>query len=196
MTPSKPSLATLLDYTGRNERRRKVKEIRRDTREPGGTGRSMTDILLIGMGYVVPTRTLRFGDYAWDLREESALYRLGYVDVAMERKTLADLRDVQRLQDQLHRMWKQAQYQAEIGSVMPLASGSDGKPWKTFFILLIDFTEDTDSGRAWKEDQILNAEMSVQTGGIKVTRCDSGLLAARIDSLYQWTQKPTHTLGE
>src|SRR5437667_4933802 len=178
-----PSLATLMDYSGRIQRQRKVRLIRRDTREHAhgelGTKPTITDVLLTGRGFTIERRALRFGDYGWDLRPESALFKAMFPEVVIERKTLADLRDTDRLTDQLHRAYREM--------------SSNG--WHPFYIVLIDYTEDTTQW-AWSEEQILNAELSIQLGkNFYVTRAETGLLADRLESLYTYTSKPTHSLG-
>jgi hypothetical protein len=64
-----------------------------------------------------------------------------------------------------------------------------------FFIVLIEHRFDTDRKRRWPEESILNAELSIQLGGVRVTRCEGNGVAARLDSLYQWSQKRTHQLA-
>ena len=178
---SRPSLADLMDYTGRNERRRKQRLVNRDTREPGGRDHwTLTDIVLQGRGYTIDRHALRIGDYSWPLRPESALHGAGYRETVIERKKLSDLRDVERLQNQLNRA-----YRAMVD-----------EDSRMFFIVLIDYTADPDDPRAWTDEQILNAELSIQLGGhFKVTRSGPGLLADRIDSLYNYTQKNSHSIG-
>jgi ERCC4-type nuclease len=175
---AKPSIANLLDYVGRNERRRKQKVLYRDTREPGGKSIALEDIILRGRGYTIEARALRIGDWSWELRPESVLFRLGYREVVMERKTLADLRDVERLQSQLNRAY------------VAMAEGSP-----MFFILLIDLSVDADDPRSWSDEQIANAKLSVQIDShFHVTESEPGRLAGRIESIYLWSQKNNHSL--
>ena len=181
----KPALADIMDYVGRNERRRKERVINRDTREPGGRvgPPTVTEVILTGKGFTLDRHALVVGDYSWELRSEAALYKLGYREVVVERKTLADIRDTDRLQSQLNRAYKLMDNNYTLINPM-------------FFIVLIDYTEDTDMGRMWSDDQLLNAELSITLGShFKVTRCASGLLAQRLESIYLWTQKPSHSLG-
>ena len=174
----RPTLASLMDYTGRNERRRKAKPLYRDTREPGGKGIALEDIILRGRGYTIETRALRIGDWSWELRPESVLYRLGYRETVLERKTLADLRDVARLQNQLNRAY---------------VAMAEGNPM--FFILLIDLSIDADDPRSWSDEQIANAKLSVQIDShFHVTESEPGRLADRIESIYEWSQKNNHSL--
>lgn len=170
-----------MDYKGRRDRMRKQRILNRDTREPGGRDRwTTTDVVLQGRGYTIDRHALRIGDYSWLIREEAALYGAGYREAVIERKTLADLRDVDRLQNQLNRAYRAIM---DEGAAM-------------FFIVLIDFTENPDDPRAWSDEAILNAELSIQLGGhFKVTRSGPGLLADRIDSVIQWTQKHRHSIG-
>ena len=65
---------------------------------------------------------------------------------------------------------------------------------KVYYMLLMDHTQDTDGHRAWGDDALMNAELSVQLGGIAVTHCLGGHVASRIDSLWRWSQKATHSL--
>jgi ERCC4-type nuclease len=169
--------ADSLDLVGKNSRRRVVREITQDTREPD----AVTLNLLTGMGYTVDRRGMVIGDYGWPLREESWLHGMGYATFTLERKTRADLRDVSRLRRQL----------AKARHAMSLEP--DGS--KTFFIVMIEHAFDTDRKRRWPEESILNAELSIQLGGVRVTRCEGNGVAARLGSLYQWSQKRTHQLA-
>jgi hypothetical protein len=63
------------------------------------------------------------------------------------------------------------------------------------FIILIEHSFDTDRKRRWPEESILNAELSIQLGGVHVTRCEGNDVAGRLHSLYQWSQKRTHQLA-
>ena len=163
------SYANDLDLVGKNERQRKVRLIRVDSREHD----AVTSTLLKGMGYTVEQLGMPVGDYGWDLREGAGL-SVGYHNtVIVERKTLADLRDTARLRRQLHKMIDNA----------------------VFYIVLIEHAFDTDRKRRWPEESILNAEMSIQLGGVMVTRCAGNDVAGRIHSLYQWSQKKTHQLA-
>ena len=86
---------------------------------------------------------------------------------------MADLRRVRRLSEQLARMGHR----------------------RTFFIVMIEHSFDTDRKRRWPEESILNAELSIQLGGVYVTRCEGNDVAGRLDSLYKWSQKRTHQLA-
>jgi len=169
--------ADTLDFVGKNDRQRKVREMRADTREHD----AVTFNLLAGMGYTLDHHAMLIGDYGWDLREESWLRAMGYVTFTLERKTLADLRDVERLKKQLHR------------ARLAMAQEPDGQ--RTFFVVMIEHTFDTDRKRKWPEESILNAELSLQLGGVRVTRCGGNDVAGRLDSLYKWSQKRTHQLA-
>ena len=158
-----------LDLVGKNQRQRKVRRMWQDTREPD----PVTLNLLRGMGYTVDRLGMPMGDYGWEIRPDSFLSGK-YLSLTVERKTLADLRDVPRLRKQL------AKGQAES---------------RTCFLVLIEHTFDTDRKRKWPEDSILNAELSMQLGGIMVTRCAGNDVAGRLDSLYKWSQKRTHQLA-
>ncbi len=162
--------ADSLDFVGKNYRQRKVRRIWQDTREHD----AVTLNLLTGMGYTIDQHAMLVGDYGWDVREESFLYG-EYRSVVIERKTLADLRDVDRLRRQLAKM-----------------KASLGFP---FCIVLIEHSFDTDRKRRWPEESILNAELSLQLGGVSVTRCEGNDLASRLDSLYKWSMKRTHALA-
>jgi len=164
--------ADALDLVGKNQRQRKVRNMWQDTREPD----AVTLNLLTGLGYTVERLGMPMGDYGWDLREESFLHGRGFFSVTVERKTLADLRDVGRLRKQLLRMWE---------------AGLHG----TFFIVLIEHSFDKDKKRRWPEESILNAELSIQLGGVRVTRCEGNDVAGRLDSLWKWSQKRTHQLS-
>ncbi len=169
--------ADQLDLVGKNSRQRKVRTIRMDTREPD----AVTSNLLTGMGYTVDRHAMVLGDYGWDLREESWLRAAGYAGLNLERKTLADLRDVGRLTKQL------ARARAVIAQ--------EPQGHQTFFIVLIEHSFDTDRKRRWPEESILNAELSIQLGGVRVTRCGGNDVAGRLHSLYGWSQKRTHQLA-
>ena len=169
--------ADALDLVGKNQRQRKVREIRQDTREQD----AVTSNLLQGLGYTIDRHAMLIGDYGWDLREESWLHEAGYVTFTLERKTLADLRDVTRLKRQL----KKAR--------ALLVLESEGH--RTFFSILLEHSYDTDRKRRWPEEAILNAELSLQLGGVRVTRCGGNDVAGRLDSLWKWSQKRTHQLS-
>ena len=171
------SYADTLDLVGKNARRRLVRNMWLDTREPD----AVTHNLLTGMGYTVEKLSMPLGDYGWQLRSESWLRVMGYVAFTLERKTLADLRDVPRLRKQLARA-------RHIHALEP-----DGS--RTFFIVMIEHRFDTDRKRKWPEESILNAELSIQLGGVRVTRCEGNDVAGRLDSLYKWSQKRTHQLS-
>ncbi len=169
--------ADSLDLVGKNSRQRKVRKMWQDTREPD----VITLNLLTGLGYTVERLGMPIGDYGWELREESWLRVMGYVSFTLERKTLADLRDVARLRRQIAKM-------RHIQSLAP-----DGS--QTFFIVMIEHAFDTDRKRRWPEESILNAELSLQLGGVRVTRCEGNDVAGRLDSLWKWSQKRTHQLS-
>ncbi len=171
------SYADHLDLVGKNSRQRKIREIRVDTREQD----AVTSNLLTGMGYTLDRHAMLIGDYGWDLREESWLHAAGYVTFTLERKTLADLRDVGRLKRQL----KKAR--------ALLVLETEGH--RTFFSILLEHAYDTDRKRRWPEESILNAELSLQLGGVRVTRCGGNDVAGRLDSLFKWSQKRTHQLA-
>lgn len=166
-----------LDLVGKNDRQRKVRRMRMDTREQD----AVTFNLLTGMGYTVDRHAMVFGDYGWDLREESWLRAAGYIGFNLERKTLADLRDVTRLRKQLER----------AKAVM----GQEPHNQRTFFAVMVEHRFDTDRKRKWPEESILNAELSIQSGGVRVTRCGGNDVAGRLDSLWKWSQKRTHQLA-
>src|SRR3989304_7684948 len=86
--------------TDKLSRQRKPRVIEQDVREPD----AVTVTMLRGSGYTVERRPLLIGDYAWDIREQAYLQtHLGYSRFIIERKTLADLREVERLANQLAR---------------------------------------------------------------------------------------------
>ncbi len=163
------SLAESLDLVGKNSRQRKVRRIWQDTREPDAVTRN----LLMGMGYTVDRLGMPIGDYGWELRPDAFLSSK-YLSFTVERKTLADLRDVSRLRKQI-------------------AKGR--RENRTFYLVLIEHRFDTDRKRRWPEESILNAELSLQLGGVRVTRCEGNDVAGRLHSLYQWSQKRTHQLS-
>ncbi len=171
------SYADTLDLVGKNSRQRKVREMTRDTREHD----AVTVIQLQGMGYTIDPRAMIIGDWGWQLREASWLYEMGFATFTLERKSLADLRDVARLRRQL----------AKARHAMSLEP--DGS--KTFFIVMLEYKFDTDRKRKWPEESILNAELSIQLGGVRVTRCEGNDVAGRLDSLWKWSQKRTHQLS-
>ena len=156
----------------KKQRQRKPRVLRWDSNE-----RLPVDKLLLdtAYGYTLDVVRLLFGDVSWELREGAWLNStLGYQSVVVERKTLADLRDVARLCEQLARL-------TSFGDILP--------------ILLIDHRFDTDMRRRWKENAVLNAELSIQFSGVKTTHCAEGSLAERLDSLYVWSQKANHVLA-
>ena len=169
--------ADSLDLVGKNYRQRKVREMRQDTREQD----AVTANLVTGMGYTIDHHAMLIGDWGWDLREESWLRVAGYVTFTLERKKLSDLRDVARLKKQLYR------------ARLTMAQEPDGS--RTFFVVMIEHAFDTDRKRRWPEESILNAELSLQLGGVRVTRCEGNDVAGRLHSLYQWSQKRTHQLS-
>jgi ERCC4-type nuclease len=168
--------ADSLDLVGKNSRQRKPRIIRMDTRERD----AVTANLLTGMGYTLEHIGMPVGDYGWDLREGSWLQLAGNAVLTLERKTLADLRDTGRLKKQLDRMSWRRRF-----SPVP----------REFFIVMIEHAFDTDRKRRWPEESILNAELSIQLGGVHVTRCEGNDVAGRLDSLYKWSQKRTHQLA-
>ena len=170
-------LADTLDFVGKNDRQRKARLMRVDTRESD----VVTTHLLIGTGYTLERHAMLIGDYGWDLREESWLGQIGYGALVLERKTLADLRDVTRLRRQL----------AKARSMM----GREPEHNRTLFVVMVEYAFDTDRKRRWPEESILNAELSIQLGGVHVTRCAGNDVAGRLDSLYKWSQKRTHQLA-
>lgn len=171
------SYAESLDLVGKLSRQRKVRRMWQDTREPD----AVTLNLLVGMGYTVERIGMPIGDYGWAVRDESWLAAEGWATLVVERKTLADLRDVPRLRRQLSRM-------REAWDLQPT-------DLRTLFVMLIEHTFDTDRKRKWPEESILNAELSIQMGGVMVTRCEGNDVAGRLDSLYKWSQKRTHQLS-
>ncbi len=166
-----------LDLVGKNDRQRKVRAMWQDTREPD----AVTLNLLTGMGYTVERLGMPLGDYGWVIRDESWLATAGYAAVIVERKTLADLRDVPRLRKQLARM-------REVWEL-------EETDLRSLFVVLIEHAFDTDRKRRWPEESILNAELSIQLGGVRVTRCGGNDVAGRLDSLWRWSQKRTHQLA-
>ena len=169
--------ADALDLVGKNDRQRKVREMRVDTRERD----AVTANLLAGMGYTLEHIGMPIGDYGWDLREQSWLQGMGYATFTVERKTLADLRDVARLRKQLARA-------RHMMSLEP-----EGQ--HTLFVVMTEHVFDHDRKRRWPEESILNADLSIQLGGVRVTRCEGNDVAGRLDSLYRWSQKRTHQLA-
>ena len=166
-----------LDLVGKNSRQRKVRQIWQEVREHD----AVVLTLLKGMGYTVDKEGRLVGDYGWELREGSWLRVAGFASTTLERKTLADLRDTARLRKQLDKM-------RHFQSLAPAGFGN-------LFVVLIEHTFDTDRKRRWPEESILNAELSIQLGGVMVTRCAANDVASRIHSLYQWSQKKTHQLA-
>ncbi|KKM97374.1 hypothetical protein LCGC14_1168690 [marine sediment metagenome] len=165
------------DFIGRKKRQRKPRDIVMDTREPD----NITELLLNGGGYTVERRALKVGDYAWDLKPASYLTtRLAYRYIVVERKTLADLRDVPRLMDQVRRM------QVIIHSE---PAGS-----QTLFIILLEYRFDRDRKRKWSDYAIRNAKLSLQLAGVKIAECEDNGIADAIDKLYQWSNKNKHEL--
>lgn len=161
--------ADSLDLVGKNQRQRKVRRMWQDTREPDAVTRN----LLTGMGYTVDRIGMPIGDYGWEICPYAFLSDK-YLSFTVERKTLADLRDVARLRKQI-------------------AKGSQES--RTFYLVLIEHRFDTDRKRRWPEESILNAELSLQLGGVRVTRCEGNDVAGRLDSLWKWSQKRTHQLS-
>ena len=166
-----------LDHVGKNGRQRKPRLMRVDVREHD----IVTANLLTGMGYTLGIHGMVIGDYGWDLREGAWLQVMGYASLTLERKTLADLRDVPRLRRQL----------AKARHLLSL----EPEGYRTLFTVMLEFAFDTDRKRKWPEESILNAELSIQLGGVKVTRCEGNDVAGRLHSLYQWSQKRTHQLA-
>ena len=158
-------------------RQRKVRLLRQDVREPD----EVTATLLRGEGYTIERLGLPLGDWNWDVREESWLGQRGYVNVTVERKTLADLRDVDRLDNQLGR------------ARMLLAEEKYGQ--KTLFVVLVEYAFDRDRQRRWSELAVRHAKLSMQLGGIKVTECGENGIAEAVDGLYKWSQKLGHSLA-
>lgn len=161
--------ADSLDLVGKLSRQRKVRRMWQDTREPDAVTRN----LLTGMGYTVDRIGMPIGDYGWELRPDAFLSSK-YLSFTVERKTLADLRDVARLRKQISKGRRES---------------------RTFYLVLIEYRFDTDKKRRWPEESILNAELSLQLGGVRVTRCGGNDVAGRLDSLYKWSQKRTHQLS-
>ena len=166
-----------LDLVGKNSRQRKPRPMWQEVREPD----AVTLNLLTGLGYTVERRGSLIGDYGWELRDESWLATAGHAALIVERKTLADLRDVSRLRKQLARM-------REVWEV-------EENDLRTLFVVMIEHAFDTDRKRRWPEESILNAELSIQLGGVHVTRCEGNDVAGRLDSLWKWSQKRTHQLA-
>ena len=167
------------DFVGRKSRQRKTREITMDTREPD----TVTELILSGSGYTVERRALPVGDYSWPLKSASYLTtRLAYSHLVIERKTLADLRDVPRLMDQVKRM--NAIRAAEV------ATASNN----TLFIILIEYRWDKDHKRKWSDHAIRNAKLSLQLAGVKIAECEDNGIADAIDTLWQWSQKSKHEL--
>ena len=165
------------DFVGRKSRQRKPREITMDTREPD----AVTELILSGSGYTVGRRALPVGDYAWDLKPASYLTtRLAYGRLVVERKTLADLRDVPRLMDQVRRM-------AAVLRSEPMDN-------QTLFIILIEYRWDKDHKRKWSESAIRNAKLSLQLAGVMIAECEDNGIADAIDTLWQWSQKSKHEL--
>ena len=123
----------------------------------------ITEILLAGMGYTPQRIRLPLGDFRW----ESPLGQ-----VLVERKTPQDARDINRFYKQFMRLTKASRE----GGVFP--------------ILLIDHRPQKDEG-LWEEFGLDNMCMSAQSV-VRVAHCTQGQLAHRLDSIYQWTQKPKH----
>ena len=171
-------LANDLDLKGKVSRQRKVRRLIMDTREPD----EVSHTLLTGQGYTVTRRTMLVGDWGWDLRPESFLGKRGYIEVLVERKTLADLRDTERLIRQLK------------GAAMLTAS----RDWdrKVFFVVLIEHRFDTDRKRRWSDKAVQMAKLSLQLDSdVYVTECAENGIADGIDNLYQWSNKAKHQLG-
>ncbi len=150
------------------KRQRKAKVIEIDTHEDLDR---LTELLLTGMGYTVIRRLLPLGDFQW-------ASPLG--QVIIERKTPADARDVKRLTEQVGRLRD---------------AGAHGG---CFAILLIDHREDwgrrtKGKYQPWSDDDFDNVLLSIG-GRIRVTHCQQGQLAHRLDSLYRWSTKSSHGL--
>jgi ERCC4-type nuclease len=163
--------ASDLDLVGKNQRQRKVRRIWQDSREHD----VITANQLTGLGYTVETLGMPIGDYGWEIRPEAYLSSK-HLSVVVERKSLADLRDVRRLNKQLGRM-------RETFTQTPL------------FIVLIEHSFDTDKRRRWSDEAVANAKLSIQLGGVLVTECEGNDVAGRLHSLYTWSQKKTHQLA-
>ena len=158
-------------------RQRKPRLIEQDVREPDG----VTVTMLRGAGFTVERRPLLVGDYAWDIREQAYLQtHLGYSRFIVERKTLADLRDVPRLADQLARA---------RGLVVRENAGD-----KTYFVVMVEYKFDSDIKRKWSDKSVRSAKLSMQNGGVRVTECGENEVYEAIDSLYTWSQKGKHEL--
>ncbi len=165
------------DFVGRKQRQRKTRDLVMDTREPD----KVTELILSGSGYAVERRALKTGDYAWGLKPASYLTtRLSYTYLVIERKTLADLRDVPRLMTQVQRM----RHTMAIDPAME----------QTLFIILLEYRFDKDFKRKWSDSAIRNAKLSLQLAGVKIAECDDNGIADAIDKLYQWSQKSKHEL--
>ena len=165
------------DFVGRKKRQRKPRDLVMDTREPD----AITELVLSGAGYTVERRALKVGDYAWPLKPASYLTtRLGFTYMVVERKTLADLRDVERLMSQVKRM-RATMHSEPVNSL-------------TLFIILIEYRFDRDFKRKWSDAAIRNAKLSLQLAGVKIAECEDNGLADAIDTLYQWSQKSKHQL--
>ena len=152
------------------QRQRKVRLIRQDVREPD----EITATLLKGESYTIERIGMPVGAWGWDLREESWLYKAGYFGLAVERKTLADLRDIERTTNQLSR-------------ARDLVA--------TLFIVLIEYTFDKDRQRRWSDEAVRHAKLSIQLGGLKVVECGQNEVAVAIDGLFKWSQKLGHSLA-
>ena len=171
--------ADALDFQGRASRQRKPRLMDRDFREHD----EATVTLLRGDGYTIESKTLLVGDWAWDLREQAWLHTYwGYNRFVVERKSLADLRDVNRLADQLFRA------RGQMAREQPGAA--------TFFLLLVEYKWDTDIKRKWSDQAIRHAKLSAQFGGVRVTECGENEVAAALDGLYVWSQKSKHEIAE
>ena len=158
-------------------RQRKVRLLRQDVREPD----EVSATLLRGEGYTIERLGLPLGDWSWDIREEAWLHARGYVTLTVERKTLADLRDVGRLENQLSR------------ARLMLASETLGE--QTLFVVLVEYAFDRDRQRRWSELAVRHAKLSMQLGGIKVTECGENGIAEAVDGLYKWANKLGHSLA-
>ncbi len=165
------------DFVGRKQRQRKPRDLVMDTREPD----KITELTLSGAGYTVERRALKVGDFAWGLKPASYLTtRLSFNYIIVERKTLADLRDVDRLMSQVRRM----QHMMMI----------DPAHEQTLCIILIEYRFDRDFKRKWSDHAIRNAKLSLQLAGVKIAECDDNGVADAIDTLYQWSNKTKHEL--
>ena len=169
--------AASLPSADRVARQRKTRLIEQDVREPDG----ITVTMLRGAGYTIERRPLLIGDYAWDIREQAYLQtHLGYSRFIIERKTLADLRDVERLANQL----------ARARGLVASERGGD----KTYFVVMVEYKFDSDIKRKWSDKAIRSAKLSMQNGGVRVTECSENEVYEAIDSLYTWSQKTKHEL--